>query len=54
MMLSGYKTYIVGGAMIVYGLALIVTGDVEQGVARLMEGLGLVTLRSGISKGSGG
>lgn len=41
--LSGYKTYIVGAAMIILG---IYNSDMKM----VMEGLGLITLRQGIAK----
>lgn len=44
--LSGKKTYIVGGLMIILGL---LTGDNQQ----ILGGIGLITLRLGISKPNG-
>jgi hypothetical protein len=48
--LSGYKTYIVGLAMIIYGLYLMAHGQSEQGNKLIMEGLGLMALRAGVKK----
>ena len=48
--LSGYKTYIVGGVIVLYGFALLWQGNSEQGMSRIMEGLGLIFLRQGVAK----
>jgi hypothetical protein len=53
-MLSGYKTYIISGLMIVKALYEMFTGDTVSIQAPdynlLMEGLGLSALRAGVSK----
>lgn len=49
-MLSGYKTYIVGIATIIYGIGLIVNGQVELGIQSILTGLGLIGLRLGVAK----
>jgi len=41
--LQGYKTYIVG-------IALIIVGLYKQDMQVMLEGLGLITLRAGVSK----
>lgn len=53
--LSGYKTYIVGGAMVlVGGLALlgvdIPAFPVADGGKMILEGFGLIFLRQGVKK----
>lgn len=58
-LLSGKKTYIVAGLMILIGLVNALTGDASawQGVMDnamiLLNGFGLSTLRAGISKVAG-
>jgi hypothetical protein len=49
-MLSGYKTYLIGTAIVAYGVALLWQGQNEQGMSRIMEGLGLIFLRQGVAK----
>jgi len=51
-MLSGYKTYIVGVCFIVYGVAGFFAGIHESDVLinRVLEGLAFMGLRAGISK----
>ena len=47
--LTGKKTYIVAVLMIGYGVALILQGQTEQGIAIILSALGLGALRSGIT-----
>lgn len=51
-MLSGRKTYIVGAAMILYGVAGAVTGkhDFNSAVQFVLQGLGFIGLRLGVAK----
>lgn len=49
-MLNGKKTYIVGACIIIYGIGLCVQGQTEQGMSRILEGLGLIFLRNGVAK----
>ena len=49
-LLDGSKTYIVGAAMIVYGLYLYSQDQTEQANKLIMEGFGLIFLRSGVKK----
>lgn len=53
-LLSGYKTYIVGAAMLVFGLANLLgvalpAFDGQSGADLLMQGLGIIFLRHGIA-----
>jgi hypothetical protein len=50
--LSGYKTYIVAAAMVLYGLSGLVLGEMDANAAltRILEGLGLSALRAGVKK----
>ena len=49
-LLDGSKTYIVGAAMIVYGLYLYSQDQTEQANKLIMECFGLIFLRSGVKK----
>ncbi len=49
-MLSGWKTYIIGGISIIYGIVLYVQGNSEQAGRVILDGLGLIFLRAGVSK----
>ena len=53
MNINGYKTYIIGIAMICYAAGGFVAGKVDGSAAleALMMGLGLMGLRHGIEKG---
>ncbi len=56
--LSGKKTYIVAGLLVIVAILDVITGDVsvsefinnDSNVRTLLEGLGLASLRAGISK----
>jgi hypothetical protein len=48
--LSGKKTYLLGGAVVAWGVFLFATGNQEEGSRRVIEGLALVFLRQGVAK----
>lgn len=48
--ISGKKTYILGGALVVWGVFLFATGSQEEGTNKLIEGLALIFLRQGVTK----
>jgi len=50
--LSGYKTYLIGTLTIAIGVIRIATGETKEGVDLILGGLGMMTLRAGISKDS--
>ena len=51
-LLKGRKSYITGVAWVLWGAwSYFVEEDRASGVQRMMEGLGLITLRAGVSKG---
>lgn len=51
-MLSGYKTYLVGIGFIVYGVGGFIAGmhDADMMITKVMEGLAFMGLRAGVSK----
>lgn len=55
-MMSGYKTYATGAAMILSGLGLIVkevsdgTGFSQEGLFMVLNGFGFIFMRNGIKK----
>jgi len=51
-LLSGYKTYLVGIGMILYGVGGYAAGlhDWDTALKLILEGLGLMGLRAGVSK----
>lgn len=54
-MLSGYKTYIVGALMVLNGAAALIGVapegiDVSDPLRMIMEGVGFITIRLGITK----
>jgi len=50
-LIRGKKTYVVGVAMILWGLwQYLVEENPTQGVQRIVEGIALITLRQGIAK----
>lgn len=51
--LKGKKTYITGAGLILWGVFEYVTGDQASGANHVLEGVGLMTLRAGITKGGG-
>ncbi len=52
--LKGRKTYVTGVAWMLWGAwSYFVEGDPAGGVQRFMEGLGLITLRAGVSSSLG-
>lgn len=48
--LSGYKTYIVGVAMVAGGLVKMIDGDMDSGLRLIGEGLSVAFMRAAISK----
>jgi hypothetical protein len=40
--MTGWKTYTAGGAAMVFGLYLILNGEMEQGVNLIIEGLAII------------
>ena len=54
--LTGYKTYIVGLGMILYGIGGLAAGihDWDTASRLVLEGLAFMGLRAGISKVNGG
>ena len=52
LMLTGYKTYIVGAAFILYGVGGYIAGlhDMDTLIHRCLEGLAFMGLRAGVSK----
>ncbi len=49
--LRGRKSYFIGAGWVLWGVwTYVVEGDPASGVQRIMEGVGLVTLRAGVSK----
>lgn len=52
-MLQGYKTHIIGGLTVVFGVIGLVLGHLEptQAVEFILGGLGLSALRAGVSNG---
>ena len=52
MTLSGWKTYIVGCAIIIYGIAVrgFYENDWNGAVMLILEGLAIMGLRAGVSK----
>jgi len=50
-MIRGKKTYFLGVGWIIWGVwSYVIENNEVEGIQRIMEGLGLVTLRAGISK----
>lgn len=51
---SGQKTYIVGAAMVLYGLSGGLLGEVDSSVAieLILQGMAIIALRLGIAKES--
>jgi NAD/NADP transhydrogenase alpha subunit len=50
--LSGYKTYVVGAAIVLTALGAFLSGDMTlaQAVQAALTGLGLGALRAGVAK----
>jgi len=50
--LSGYKTYVVAGVMVLYGAAMYAVGDMtlQEAIMFVLNGGGLAALRAGIAK----
>jgi len=49
-LISGWKTHIVGAALVLTGIGMILDGDVEAGVQSILAGLGLSAVRSAVKK----
>lgn len=51
-MLSGYKTYLVGIGFIIYGVGGFIAGihDADMMITKCLEGLAFMGLRAGVSK----
>jgi hypothetical protein len=50
--LNGFKTYIIGGLTVAWGIYQITKGNVEQGINSISIGLAAVGLRSGVAASS--
>ncbi len=49
--LRGRKSYIIGTGWILWGVwTYAVEGDQPTGIQRILEGVGLITLRAGVKK----
>ena len=51
-LISGKKTYLTGGAMILYGITGVFLGnlDANAGMELVAQGFGIIFLRQGIAK----
>lgn len=47
---SGYKSYVLGAATILGGVALVMDGKVIEGITAITTGLGLLTARRAVSR----
>ena len=51
-LINGNKTYLTGGAMILYGITGVILGnlDANEGMKLVAEGFALIFIRHGIAK----
>lgn len=48
--MTGWKTWVAAGGLVLFGTALIIQGEVEQGIQRIIEALAIVGIGHKIEK----